>query len=74
MQVRNWDPDWALAVCRADGQTCQLGSDCCSRACVAATCGPPPSGCVADDNGCTAATECCSPDARCVAGFCSAPR
>jgi hypothetical protein len=73
--LRNWDPDWALPVCAADGATCALGSDCCSRSCAAGVCAEPVAGaCAADDDGCGSATDCCTAGARCVNGFCSAPR
>jgi hypothetical protein len=73
--VRNWDPDWALPVCAADGATCAVGSDCCARTCASGSCGARAPGVCGDDgDGCSADADCCASGARCVNGFCSAPR
>jgi hypothetical protein len=72
--IRNWDPDWALPVCAADGAACAVGSDCCARSCTGGTCGArAPGACGGDGDGCSSAGDCCDVGARCVNGFCSAP-
>jgi len=64
----------ALEPCKADGQTCETGIDCCGRFCTDKVCAPP-KGCAKIDEGCKTTADCCLPpmDERveCIAGFCA---
>jgi hypothetical protein len=76
------DPDtanmrgfWALDPCRADGQTCESGDDCCGGACRQDangdfTCGKP-MGCSHESESCKVSSDCCDPKAECLGGYCS---
>jgi hypothetical protein len=75
----------ALEPCRADGATCESGSDCCGGFCRATgadpdgqpilQCVPPPGGCSNSDEACTTAADCCgvATGATCVNNRCAAP-
>jgi hypothetical protein len=64
----------ALEPCKADGQSCDTGIDCCGRFCTDKVCGPP-KGCAKIDEGCKSTADCCPPPAgervECIAGFCA---
>jgi len=69
-----------LASCRADGQSCQSGDQCCNGYCEpdgeggALICAntPPNGACSALNNKCTSAADCCDTTDLCVNGFCTA--
>jgi hypothetical protein len=64
----------ALEPCKADGQSCETGIDCCGRFCTDNVCAPP-KGCARVDEGCKTAADCCPPPngerIECIAGFCA---
>jgi WD40-like Beta Propeller Repeat len=62
----------ALDPCKADGQSCESGVDCCSGFCTDGVCGAPVARCSAEGEACKSAADCCNPRDECVAGFCSA--
>jgi hypothetical protein len=59
-----------LAPCKANGQGCTSGVDCCGGACNGGTCGMP-MGCSNIDEKCTTAADCCGTGLQCINGFCS---
>jgi hypothetical protein len=72
----------ALEPCRADGATCESGSDCCNGFCRETSrgadgtpvleCVPPPEGeCSQIDELCFTAANCCDPAATCVNNRCA---
>jgi hypothetical protein len=64
----------ALEPCKADGQSCETGIDCCNRFCTDKVCGPP-KGCAKIDEGCKTTADCCPAPmgerVECIAGFCA---
>ncbi|MDP9002952.1 MAG: hypothetical protein M3O46_22910 [Myxococcota bacterium] len=60
----------ALQPCKADGQSCSSGIDCCNGACTNTRCAVP-RGCSNLDEKCTAASDCCDNSLRCIGGFCA---
>jgi hypothetical protein len=69
---------WVLDPCRADGQSCLSGDQCCNGYCEpsvdggALVCGnTPPVGCSGVSDKCTTATDCCDSTNRCINGYCS---
>jgi hypothetical protein len=81
--TRNERGAWALEPCRADGQTCETGDECCNGFCrpkdpndphSPKVCQPPPAGsCSQTSEKCTVDTDCCdvSTGTRCIGGFCT---
>jgi len=62
----------ALDACRADGQACDAGVDCCSGFCTDGICGVPVvPRCSNTGETCMQQSDCCNPADRCIAGFCS---
>jgi hypothetical protein len=59
----------ALEPCRANGEACDSGIECCCGACREGTCGCP-EGCSNIDDKCETAADCCSETASCIGGFC----
>jgi hypothetical protein len=68
---------WALDPCKANGQTCESGDECCGGFCrqVGNTkqCVPPPMGCSNEFEKCTVAADCCNSSMLCIAGHCAQP-
>ncbi|HEY8086314.1 MAG TPA: hypothetical protein VIF09_00665, partial [Polyangiaceae bacterium] len=61
----------ALAPCKADGQGCSTGIDCCGGSCNGGTCGEP-QGCSGADNKCTTTADCCAGTGlQCINGYCA---
>jgi hypothetical protein len=65
----------ALNPCKADGNSCETGVDCCGGSCDPAknTCGKP-MGCALIDNRCMTTADCCTtggPVLQCVGGVCT---
>lgn len=74
--VRNMRGQWARAVCKPLGASCEAGFDCCDGFCIKdeqgqAVCSGKPSGCVDIGNACEGNADCCGSDAACINGFCS---
>jgi hypothetical protein len=65
----------ALDPCKADGESCTSGIDCCAGACGDGKCAPP-KGCATRDERCAHDSDCCAsaagePPSWCIAGFCA---
>ncbi|MCC6523906.1 MAG: PD40 domain-containing protein [Polyangiaceae bacterium] len=68
---------YALEPCKADGEDCTHGVECCNKSCVNGVCGEQIVGqCIPTNSGvCTADTDCCDytgagSNVTCIAGFC----
>jgi hypothetical protein len=69
---------YALDPCKAVGEGCQSGVDCCNGQCLKdpqtgqLTCGdpPPPGQCSAEGNSCKVDGDCCDKVDLCIDGFC----
>lgn len=72
---------WALDPCKADGNTCESGDDCCGGFCrqvdqngtPVKMCVPPPASCSNDTEKCTVDADCCNAAAgtKCIGGYCN---
>jgi hypothetical protein len=70
---------WVLDPCRADGNGCDSGDECCNGYCEAdgsdggLICSntPPEGQCSAVGDKCSTAANCCDPTNQCVNGFCT---
>ncbi len=69
---------WALEACKADGQRCEGGDQCCNGFCTQSlefpVCGVrPPDACAAEYDSCNVSADCCdaTPRLTCVAGRCA---
>ncbi len=67
----------AMEPCKAKGEGCATGADCCDGQCVkdannTYVCGepPPPGTCSQTGNSCTTAADCCNPADECVDKYC----
>jgi hypothetical protein len=64
----------ALEPCKADGQSCSTGIDCCGGACTSSQCGKP-KGCSNLDEKCKAKSDCCDQSSQdCIGGYCALPK
>ena len=67
----------AQEPCKAIGQSCESGADCCNGQCVNMggmyVCGepPPPGMCSQTGNSCKTSADCCNPTDTCTDGFCA---
>jgi hypothetical protein len=72
---------WALAPCKANGQSCMSGDECCNGYCepggadggLVCTNKPPYNSCSNLGDKCTTSADCCDSSDLCVNGFCSLP-
>ncbi|HEX7604114.1 MAG TPA: hypothetical protein VF316_20995 [Polyangiaceae bacterium] len=68
---------WVLDPCKADGNSCTTGDECCGGFCRQVdggfACVPPPGGCSQEYEKCNVAADCCSPNAQCINGHCATP-
>ena len=70
---------WSLDPCKANGQNCTSGDECCGGFCRQQgnmkTCVPPPGGCSMEFETCVVDTDCCgnSTGTTCIAGHCANP-
>jgi hypothetical protein len=71
---------WVLDPCKADGQSCESGDQCCNGYCEPGTSGAlactgnvPPAHCSQIQEKCTTAADCCDGTNVCVNGFCTLP-
>jgi hypothetical protein len=70
---------WVLDPCRADGQSCQSGDQCCNGFCEASDDGgalicknaPPNNTCSNLNDKCVTAADCCDSTNLCINGFCT---
>jgi hypothetical protein len=70
---------WVLDPCRADGDSCATGDQCCNGFCQpdadsgALVCGakPPQYSCSGLQEKCSTSTDCCDKSHSCIGGFCS---
>jgi hypothetical protein len=61
----------ALDPCKAEGETCTTGIDCCGGFCTDGICGKPAvPRCSNTDETCKTQADCCNKDDSCIAGFC----
>ena len=63
----------ALDPCRADGQSCTTGVDCCNGFCTDGICGVKIPRCSNEDETCGAGHMCCDPSLTCINGFRAVP-
>jgi hypothetical protein len=60
-----------LSPCKATGQSCTSGIDCCGGACNGGSCGSP-MGCSNADEKCTTTADCCGGSGlQCINGYCA---
>lgn len=72
---------WVLDPCRADGQSCQSGDQCCNGYCeqggdggaLVCTKNKPNNDCSKPQEKCTTAADCCDSTNLCINGFCTQP-
>ncbi len=70
---------WTLDPCKADGQSCESGDECCNGFCNPTgdppmfVCGPPDGSCSEEYEACTTAADCCDPNMLCINNKCSLP-
>jgi hypothetical protein len=69
---------WVLDPCKADGNSCQSGDECCGGYCHVgdgggALCSSMSGGCSAEFDKCTTASDCCNTSDLCINGHCSSP-
>jgi hypothetical protein len=72
---------WVVDPCKANGQSCETGDECCNGFCRkdgqtgALVCmdKPPGAQCVQEFEKCTVDGDCCDPSFRCIAGKCARP-
>ncbi len=70
---------WVLPPCKANGQSCTSGDQCCNGFCRPAgdggplECVPPPGGCSNEYESCSTASDCCNPSDQCINGRCAQP-
>jgi hypothetical protein len=67
---------WVLDPCKADGQTCGSGDQCCGGYCRSddggpLVCVPPPGGCAHEYEKCTTSSDCCDTGDQCINGKCA---
>ncbi len=72
---QNFDAQWSLDACKAKGDSCEAGFECCDGTCADVggkkVCGAP-TGCRGDGDVCATSSDCCT-GATCVGGVCSIP-
>ncbi len=68
---------WALDPCKATGQTCETGDECCGGFCNPSEtnpgvfeCGEPDGSCSDEFEACETAADCCDPSLACIGGKC----
>ncbi|HEX2678325.1 MAG TPA: hypothetical protein VHM19_16850, partial [Polyangiales bacterium] len=65
----------ALDPCKADGEGCETGIDCCGGFCTDSVCAEPKSEeprCSQNDEACKTKSDCCDERALCISGYCGA--
>jgi hypothetical protein len=70
---------WVLDPCKADGQTCESGDQCCNGYCGGNGAGgalvcsnvPPNNNCAGAQDKCVTANDCCDKSNQCINGFCA---
>ena len=71
----NMRGQWARAVCKPTGATCEAGYDCCDGFCLDSGQGPvcatKPAGCSPLGSACQTSDDCCTLGNQCINGFCS---
>jgi len=60
-----------LDPCKADGESCESGTDCCGGFCTAGICGIDAPRCSEEGEACETSDDCCDPAYQCLNGFCS---
>lgn len=72
---------WVVDPCKANGNSCETGDECCNGFCRKDPDGgglvcqdkPPGTVCVQEFEKCTVDADCCDPNFKCIAGKCSRP-
>ena len=72
---QNMRGEWALNPCKALGETCESGYECCEGFCQPddegnLTCSPP-GACAQVGEACDTAADCCDQSLSCIGGFCA---
>ncbi len=71
--TQNFDAQWSLDQCKADGDSCEAGFECCTGTCADVNgkkvCNPK-GGCGGDGDVCTSTGDCCGSE-TCVGGVCT---
>jgi hypothetical protein len=67
---------WALDPCKADGQSCASGDQCCNGYCEPGSggtlvCGSNTATCAGVSEKCGSSADCCDPSNDCINGFCA---
>jgi hypothetical protein len=70
LPVANHRAFTALDPCRADGQSCESGVDCCNGFCTNGVCGRDMPRCSMTNETCTKSSDCCNKSDSCIGGFC----
>ena len=61
-----------LNPCKANGETCASGLDCCAGSCIGGMCGVRPvQMCAMTNDKCTASSDCCDKTQQCIGGYCA---
>lgn len=70
---------WALDPCKANGDGCETGDECCGGFCNPSednpgtfVCGEPDGSCSDEFESCETAADCCDPSLECIGGKCGA--
>ncbi|RYE92424.1 MAG: hypothetical protein EOO75_06735, partial [Myxococcales bacterium] len=76
LESLNMRGQWARAVCKTQGASCEAGYDCCDGFCLENSdgqpvCSPKPPGCSPTGNACQSQSDCCTPGDLCINGFCA---
>lgn len=62
---------WSADPCKADGNTCGGGDECCGGFCTMNQCTGTRTGCSQEFDRCSVDTDCCDPASLCVGGRCA---
>jgi hypothetical protein len=67
---------WVLDPCKANGEACGSGDECCGGYCRGEdggppVCVPPPGGCSHEYEKCTTSSDCCDTNDQCINGKCA---
>jgi hypothetical protein len=60
-----------LAPCKANGQSCGAGVDCCGGFCASGMCAGAQA-CAGEDDKCMTSADCCDSSLQCIGGYCAA--
>lgn len=74
---QNMRGEWVLSPCKALGETCEAGYECCEGYCTqqddgTKVCSEGGGGCAQEGEACESAADCCDETLECIGGFCAA--